>query len=93
MNYVCPFAIYCPQGHNKKIQPSMVCWHFYTGKCTEEHKIYENPELRSIGSFRGELDTASPPNDGIKTCLATLTDIEAQNEQWVSGFKEVGESA
>ena len=43
-DYVCPFGIYCPQGNNKKYQPNGVCFHFWAGKCTEEHKIFETKE-------------------------------------------------
>ena len=58
-SFVCPFGIYCPQGHNKRYQPNGVCFHFWVGKCTEEKKIYEPEkiiELRSIDSFRGESE-------------------------------------
>jgi len=45
MSYVCPFGIYCKQGHNKKWQPNKVCYYFFLGKCTEQQKIYEKVEV------------------------------------------------
>lgn len=38
---VCPFGRYCQYLSNKKWQPNDVCYYFFIGKCTEEHKMYE----------------------------------------------------
>jgi len=78
MKYVCPFGVYCSQGHNKKYQPNGVCFHFWSGKCTEEKKIYEQeemPELSSIDSFRGEpgLGSCSP---NCEPALVNLINME-----------------
>jgi len=78
MKYVCPFGVYCSQGHNKKYQPNGVCFHFFTGKCTEAKKIYETekiPELSSIDSFRGEpgLGSCSP---NCEPALVNLFNME-----------------
>jgi len=42
IKYVCPFGKYCAYGHNKKYQPNGVCYHFWIGDCTEEHKKYDD---------------------------------------------------
>lgn len=48
--YVCPFGVYCPHGHNKKYQPSGVCWWFFLGECKEESKKYEtDPVYTKLG--------------------------------------------
>ena len=77
-NYVCPFGIYCPQGHNKRYQPNGVCFLFWVGKCTEEKKIYEPEkivELRSIDSFRGESELGNcSPN--CEPALVNLPNME-----------------
>ena len=79
-SFVCPFGIYCPQGHNKRYQPNGVCFHFWAGKCTEEKKIYEQekiPELSSIDSFRGEseLGNCSPSCEPALVNLINMEDF------------------
>ena len=78
-SYVCPFGVYCPHGHNKKHQPSMVCWHFFTGKCTEDHKLYEQLEKLDNQHDQEQLEL------NIKHIEVSVDD---RFEVWLSGWKK-----
>lgn len=52
---VCPFGRRrCPYRTNKKWQPNNVCYWFFIKKCTEEHRMYEQPPVPTLRT--GETD-------------------------------------